>query len=95
LVLMFLAICRTVLLIPSVILLEVTQNFRFRPNSSLVPIGTLLFLHKLWKVKLWGWQDCIEGVFHPNGLSHCDICRLYNEILEPYMSFNRMTTAMS
>jgi hypothetical protein len=37
----------------------------------------------------------IHRVFHPNGLSHCDICRLYNEILEPYMSFNRMTIAMS
>ncbi len=68
---MFLAICMTVLLIPSVILLEVKQNLRFRPSSSLEPRGSLLFLHKLWKARLCGWKGCVEGVIFIALLKFC------------------------
>jgi len=37
----------------------------------------------------------IHRVFHPYGLSRQDIRRLYSEILEPHLQFNRMTIAMS
>jgi hypothetical protein len=60
----------TVLLIPSVMLLEVGQNFRFKPNSSLEPGGSLLFLHKLWKARLFGWNG-VEGVIFIALLKFC------------------------
>jgi hypothetical protein len=37
----------------------------------------------------------IHKEHHPNGLKRSNIRRLYNEILEPHLSFNRMTVAMS
>jgi hypothetical protein len=37
----------------------------------------------------------IHRVFHPYGLSRQDIRRLYGEILEPHLQFNKMTIAMS
>ena len=61
-VLIALAIFNIVLLIWQCNLFVAMQNFRFRPNNSLQPIGRVLSEQRLWKARFVGcWNKCEAG----------------------------------
>jgi hypothetical protein len=61
-VLIVFAIFNIVLLIRQCNLFVAMQNFRFRPNNSLQPIGKVLSEQRLWKARFVGcWNRCEAG----------------------------------
>jgi hypothetical protein len=73
LVLIVLAICSIVLWMLLVISLDDRQNFKFRPNSSFVPVGSFCVLHRLWNAKFLGCsQDC-KGFVHKADLKFLEM----------------------
>ena len=54
-------------------LLDDRQNFRFRPKSSFVPVGSFRVLHRLWNAKFLGCsQDC-KGFVHSADLKFLEM----------------------
>jgi len=62
LVLIVFAICKVVLWMSLVILIDERQNFRSKPRSSFAPVGSFCCLHKLWKAKFLGCNHECKGV---------------------------------
>jgi hypothetical protein len=41
--------------------LEARQNFKFKPSSVLVPVGSCYFLQRLWNVRFLGCKNVGDG----------------------------------